>query len=257
MTRTGIPYLDLTYNPGGFGCSGNCRKCWARRLARRVGRNIGCPDCAAFRVHLHPERFGQPAGRKKAATIGVQFTGELFDPTRSAEDIQAVLSSIRHSPQHAYVFLTQHPEIMAGPEAMAGEVEWRRPNWFCGITIRHQDHLERRMASLMRFSQKIWLSVEPMTGPIDLWVHLPRLSGVVIGCDNQATAPHARWRWIRKVVFDCRRADVPVFVKQIRKARSGRLLRNPADFPQDLQVRQVGWPLAGQPAGHDHYTPPQ
>ena len=31
MNRTGIPYLDFTWNPGGFGCSAGCPGCWARR----------------------------------------------------------------------------------------------------------------------------------------------------------------------------------------------------------------------------------
>ena len=66
MNKTGIPYLDFGWNPGGCGCSNGCDGCWARvKVAPRVGRINDCDDCKNFRVHFHPERLGDPAKRKK------------------------------------------------------------------------------------------------------------------------------------------------------------------------------------------------
>ena len=115
MNKTGIPYLDFCWNPGGFGCtnSANCPTCWSRRQATQPGpTRPTCPDCQAFRVHFHSERLTRklsPEGRRKPAVIGVQFLGDLFDPARPIEQILSVLELMQRAPQHTYVLLTQQP----------------------------------------------------------------------------------------------------------------------------------------------------
>lgn len=255
MNRTGIPYLDYTWNPGGCGCSKGCPHCWAReKVAGRVGRNIGCEACRNFEVHWHPERVEAPYHRQKPTTIGPQYTGELFDPQRPTEHIISVLIEARIAPQHTYVFLTQQPEIMAGPLLMANEHEWSRPNWFCGITARDQDQLAEGLTALRDIPHHIWLSAEPLEQWLDLKPYLPRLHGVIIGTNNNADAIQAQPEWIADMTRQCEMAGVCVFVKQIRTYATGRrLLTNPAEFPDYLAIRELVWPLAGQPGCRDHY----
>jgi len=243
MSKTGIPYLDFTWNPCGFGCSAGCPTCWARRLAPRIGKNVRCAKCAAFEVHLHPERLDQPGRRKKPATIGVQFTGELFDPHRPGEEIDAVLAAARAAPQHTYVFLTQRPQIMI---RHCGD--WRRrieDKWFHGFTVRHEMQMAGMYQALHRIRGKKWISAEPLVSPLDLTAGytLDDLAGMVVGCDNNPKAPQPSTSWIRSIVDECRTADVPVYVKQIRNGVTGRLLTNVEEFPVDLRVRELPWPL--------------
>jgi len=252
MTRTGIPYLDLRHNPGGFGCSATCLTCWARPLAARLGPHIACDAGPRFAVHLHAERLRDPIRRRKPATIGVQFTGELFDPLRPAQEVHRVLGPIRKAPQHVYVFLTQRPDIMAAERFLGAPAEWARPNWFCGVTARTQAELDRRMGHMARIHHPKWLSAEPMRGPMDLRKHLADLRGVVIGCDNDPKAAKTAPQWIRAMTRQCEAAAVPVYVKQIRATR-GRLLTDPREFPADLAIRELPWPADGKPGGWDHY----
>ncbi len=70
MNKTGIEYLDYTWNPL-VGCSGEgCavrEHCWAMRQAKR--RKHECQDCYDFKPHNHVERVEQPL--RKSLTTGV------------------------------------------------------------------------------------------------------------------------------------------------------------------------------------------
>ena len=234
MNKTGIPYLDYTWNPGGCGCSKGCHLCWGRG------------ECA--------ERLHEPAARQKRTTIGVQFTGELFDPERPFWHTTAILGAARRAPRHTYVFLTQQPHGMA--RYLAAETEFSRPNWFAGITARDQGQLDAGMKALERIPHKIWISAEPLAGPLDFKPYMNRIWGVIIGTNNNADAIQAQPEWIASITRQCERAGICVFVKQIRTADTGRrLLTDPADekFPRYMRIRELVWPLAGQPACRDHY----
>jgi len=235
MNPTGIPYLDLTYNPGGAGCSRGCPKCWARNAALRIGRNIGCRKCETFAVHLHDERLGRPAAS----------TGELFDPRRPIDDVRRILESIRAAPQHTFILLTQQPHLMLRDEYRF------RPEWFCGITARHQRQLDAGMRNLLQVRCRRWLSAEPLEGPMDLRPWLRFLDGVIVGANDNADEPEARPAWIASIARQCEAASVPVYVKQIRI--DGRLATNSERFPEYLRIGELPWPCGGLPAGWDHH----
>jgi len=238
LTRTKIPYLDYTFNPCGFGCSAKCDGCWAKSLAPRIGKNIGCELCASFTPHLHPERLGDPVKRKKPAVIGVQFTGELFEPDRSQSDMIEILHGCkcRH---HEMVFLTQRSVVMA----KAMQMYWDGPapeNWYLGVTVRDQDD-SRRIDDLVGRGEKVWVSLEPLRGHVWSRYRLEEFSGVIVGCDNRRKAPFEN-AWARDILAQCRDARIPCYIKQIR-SEDGRLLTDPKDFPEDLRVRELPWTL--------------
>ncbi|HUX17324.1 MAG TPA: DUF5131 family protein [Phycisphaerae bacterium] len=297
MNRTGIPYLDFAWNPFGFGCSNRCDGCWARRLAPRVGKNtcppgarlraagrqggrrVGCPDCAAFRPHFHAERLDQPARRRKPAAIGVQFTGELFDPGQPDERIREVLDAAREAGIHDYVFLTQQIERAAA--CMRWYWGAFGGFWHLGATVRDQPEADEAVPKLLAARGPIrsrWVSIEPIRGPVDLGYTFTRayrraggravLDGVIVGSDNRP-ARRFSLAWVRQIVAACRAAKVPVFVKQLilprcdecrtvaeppaaagepcPDCRVGRLrlacVTNPAKFPPDLRIRELPWTL--------------
>ena len=78
MSKSNIDYKGIgadgrpvdwmyAWNCGGFGCSNlaDCPGCWSHDMCHRSA----CPECAAFHVHLHPERLGQPAATKKPGIV--------------------------------------------------------------------------------------------------------------------------------------------------------------------------------------------
>ena len=239
LTRTKIPYLDFVTNVCGFGCSAGCDGCWARRLGPRVGKNIGCKDCAAFTPHLHPERYGDAAKRKKPAVIGVQFTGELFEPKRLQGDMIEILQGCECS-HHEMVFLTQRPYEMV--DAMYKYWDDSPPtNWYTGITIRNGIE-SRRMDCIPSEFVAPWISAEPLHEHVWLRYRLEGFAGVVVGCDNRRKIPFDN-DWARDILRQCRDARIPCYIKQIRSEDGKRVLTDPADFPEDLRVRDLPWTL--------------
>lgn len=311
MNKSGIPYLDLAWNPCGFGCSNGCEACWARAITARMGKSL-CPDCRAFNVHIHPERLEgklAPFARKKPAVVGVQFTGDLFDAERSALQIERVLDTALAAPQHTYVFLTQ--QISRAQQWFSQSAWWHEygltslpDNWFIGATVRTQEQWNATAPLLMTIPGRKWLSIEPLEGPLDLrlcpqdetceadepfpvacspcssgrhwlWMHEGEwcgLEGVVVGHNNSFLhAGTGTLSHVRGVVEQCRAADkkVPVYVKQLwlTKCTCGqfnhgphgcpvngmdgrRLYRDVAEFPEDLQVRQLPWTTATKGDGN-------
>ena len=226
MNKTGIPYLDFTWNPGGCGCTNGCPTCWARgKVAERVGRNIGCDDCKNFRVHWHPERLGQLAKRKKPAVIGVQFTGDLFDDQQVAVNVGDALRACWDAPQHTYVFLTQRPVNMARfMNGIFGEDDGPPDNWYIGATIKQAcPKAQEDLAALLSIrSNNLWISHEPSQGllPLAGTVHAAqgRLKLIVVGADNDVRQPR-EVEWLRYAASAANeKTDFPppaIYVKQM------------------------------------------
>lgn len=298
INPSNIPYLTHTWNPGGFGCSHGCPTCWARKIPARMGRSCPCPDCREFKVHLHRERL-LPENMKPARlprVIGVQFTGELFDPQRPYPDIFKVLDAAWRltSPPgvcgDTFVFLTQRPDIAA--DAIKEWMDARsRPSlpdrWWFGATIKGGD-ADQAACDLVNLlgipSDNLWLSVEPIQGELPMdrvdeslaQLDPGRIRLLVIGADNNPAQPFDL-AWVRSTVQSYRRGPLAkaylrayLFVKQLWQwqcpnceryfesrpadgerctcGTSGlafrkRLVKHACDFPPDLAVQNLPWPL--------------
>lgn len=241
MTKTGIPYLDLTWSPCGFGCSKGCRTCWARKLAKRIGTNNGCPDCLAFRPHFHPERLDEPSRRRKPAVIGVDFYADLFDPSRDQDTVNLVLDAAKATTNmlQTFVFLTErYGRCINTIHRWHNRAGCLPPsNWWIGATIRNQADADTVAAEWADMPAKKWLSLEPLEGPVTAdW---NRITGsIIIGCDNDASVPWSN-QWAVDVIDNF---HGPVYVKQIRLA-DGRLTDNPTLYPPELRRREMPWTL--------------
>ena len=235
------------WNPGGFGCTGGCKCCWARPLGKRQAHN--CEKCANFEVHIHPERLPWPAKKKKPGVVLVNFTCDTWDPARSGMlERDAMLEAAHQAPHHTYVWLTQHPE----------RIKWLTPappNWYFGCTIRTQAEADERLPIFLDIPGNLWLSMEPLWGAIAVndeqagarLASYGNLKGIIVGHDNRRRAPGTdTLDHIRSVVQQCKAAGVSVYVKQIQ--HQGRFLRasHPDEFqlyPADLQVRDLPWSM--------------
>jgi len=199
INPSNIPYLTHTWNPGGFGCSRGCPTCWARKIPPRMGRSCPCPDCRDFKVHLHEERLRpehmKPA--RKPRVIGVQFTGELFDPQRPYVDICACLDAARPlTGTDTMVFLTQRPDVAADAikEWMDARQRTSLPaRWWFGATVKNPAGLRFAMEHLTQIpSDNLWLSCEPLEAGLEFSDYLtlyPQIRLVVLGADNTPGRP--------------------------------------------------------------------
>ena len=104
-------------------------------------------------------------------------------------------------------------------------------------------------------SYKHWVSCEPLLGPINL--HLdemvnasaayqyggkiePLIKQVIVGCESGPKRRPCKIEWIEDIVEQCRKANVPVFVKQM-VLPNGEFTNDISKFPKHLQIRQLVW----------------
>jgi protein gp37 len=128
-----------------------------------------------------------------------------------------------------------------------------RPNVWLGTSVSDQATVEKLVPELLDCDELcpvLFLSIEPLLGPIDLewfWSRFPGIRWVIVGGES---GPHARacdLAWIRSIRDQCKAAGVPVFVKQLGR---GPLETEAAlrladakggdwnEWPADLRVRE-------------------
>lgn len=97
----------------------------------------------------------------------------------------------------------------------------------CGFSAENQEWFDKRavqMAPLMRMGVKVWVSAEPLLGPIMMtgydgqyrrgWLDKPGLSWIVVGGESGHGHRTCQVDDINSIVRQCVEAEVPVYVKQ-------------------------------------------
>ncbi len=246
MNRTGIDYLNYTWNPT-HGCSPispGCANCWAHAMSKRLaGMGVGGYDKAEpFRVTYHPDRLVEPLKLRKPARIGVSFMGDLFHEYVHDGFIRRVIEITAETAQHQYLILTKRPTRMRKYFHEYG-FEGHGENLELGVTVENADCLWR-VDELLKIPAAVrFVSLEPLLGPVNIRPLLAcarcGISGVdwvIVGCEKGPGRRRCDLDWIRGILYDCRNADVPCFVKQIEV--DGRVSSDPNEWPEDLRVRE-------------------
>ena len=100
MNKTGIEYLDYTWNPIAMRCtpiSEGCQKCWHITRAKMLTKNPVISGFAQkgysgkYRPSFITSRLSGPAKVKKPSRIGVQFMGDLFHDDADHSDIDEII----------------------------------------------------------------------------------------------------------------------------------------------------------------------
>lgn len=150
------------------------------------------------------------------------------------------------------------------PERIFDYLQKYRHNVWLGTSVSDQDTANDAVDKLVEccdLSPVLFLSVEPLTGPVDLTSWLMRdpspIGWVIIGGESGPNARPCDLKWIRSIVAQCDAAGVPCFVKQMGAVsvnsstergpwpfRPAKTLlwsgkgENVAEWPADLQVQQ-------------------
>jgi len=245
-----------------------CRNCWAAALARRLPATHGgietCPRCqgigdtkqtAGFgmvltdicptchgrgdapvpfsRLVLHPARLDQPLHWRTPRVVLVCSRGDLFHDAVPDEFIFRVCHTIAQAPHHRYLLLTKRWQRMARMAlpmldhlGSNGDPVW----W--GFSAWDNDSA-KRVAEIVRnrFMQcdQVWLSLEPLLGPVDLGEDMGLFNFVVAGCESGPGRRPASDRWFERLREQCADAGRPFYLKQMaeREDGSGRVVHYP------------------------------
>ena len=238
-------WWEKTFSPI-VGCrkvSPACDNCWAEAWASRFGQSFE-PHSTTRR---HPPRNG------------VVFCGpetDLFGCWRSDDDILEDLEKTQCKGT-IYVWLTKRAGRMARLLNKLDDIKlkhdaiwfpetWYSKNYF-GFTAENQEWYDRRRDNIYNdwpLWANLWVSCEPLLGPIDLKagnvVAGSRLKWCVVGCESGANRRPCKIEWIEGIVEQCREANVPVFVKQVC-LRNNKFTRDINEFPDNIRIRQVPW----------------
>lgn len=275
MTR--IEWTERTWNPT-TGCdrvSPGCDNCYALTMAARL-RAMGQPKYQTdgdlrtsgpgFGLAVHRDVLDLPLTWRKPSLVFVDSMSDLFHPDVSTEFIVRVWTTMARTPHHTYQVLTKRPqrakelvwriqELVEVALLRAGEgSDWQTPeypdiyegwlpNVWLGTSIENDryvwraDHL-RATPAAVRF-----LSLEPLLGPLPS-LDLTGIGWVIVGGESGPGARPMDLDWVRDIRDQCAATGIPLFVKQLGSAWTGRYHNDPKggnieSFPADLRIREM------------------
>ena len=276
---TKISWADATWSPL-VGCdkvSRGCDHCYAIRNAHRMAAHPNRLVADAYagveaggewtgNVNLLANRLDQPLRWRKPRMIFVNAQSDLFHKDVPDEFIARVFAVMALTPRHTYQVLTKRHGRMrsllrsdnfrpAVEDAMRGVVAahrterawhkaWPLPNLWLGVSVEDQATADLRIPALLDTPAAVrFLSCEPLLGPMDLQMAVPRpctcgpgqtfLIGetrahktgcpalrwpfpdwVIVGGESGPGARPMHPDWARSLRDQCAPVGVPYFFKQ-------------------------------------------
>lgn len=200
--------------------------------------------------------FNLPLKLKKPSKIFTCSLTDFFHPACDSYRNEAwdiIRKCQQNNSKHIFQILTKRPERICDclPDDW-GEIN---TNVWLGTSIGSNEGL-KRLNNLVYHEKPIWnprvefLSLEPLHGEIDLpQKELLYIGWVIVGGESGNEHGKYRYReckleWIEKIVNDCKKLNIPVFVKQLgtHLAKELKLTdrhgRNINEFPEHLRIRQ-------------------
>jgi protein gp37 len=291
--HTDISWCDSTVNPmtGCSGCelwrTGMGGTCYAGKLHEtRLTKSLPHLYAPTFtEVRLAPGRMVQAArwsdlsgkvrpdkpwldGRPRHIFVGDM--GDILSDAVPFEYLKSELIDVATSEagsHHVWMVLTKRARrLVRFADHLNGElgISWPANIW-PGTSITTQRRIGRGVTLALNFQRHYFLSVEPLLDAVDLAeiFEAARPMLVIVGGESGHDARRCDLAWIRKVIDQCRRWEVPIHIKQLGARASdevngiaGKLLRVHPDaggvtqrlkdshggdieeFPPDLRVRQ-------------------
>lgn len=252
MKESKIEWTEATWNPlrGCTRVSEGCRFCYAERVADRFS-GAGQPyEGLTTRgkdgrprwnneIMLVPHMLKKPLSWKQPRRIFVNSMSDLFHEKVPFDYIQQVFDVMQQANWHEFQILTKRAERLAD---LAPQLEWTDNIWM-GVSIEDARVVDRADALRTVPSAIRFLSLEPLIGPIpDL--NLEGLDWAIIGGESGNQARIMEPEWAVDLLNQCKRANVPCFIKQMgtqwAKRCGSTSWKGEAfnEFPEALQVRE-------------------
>lgn len=220
MNKTKIEYVDFSWNPIKGLCPVGCWYCYARKIYKRFGMNP--------KVFLNLNELIMPFP-KKSSRIFVCSTFELFHPVADKWRDE-IFEVINLEPQHTFIILTKMPENIDRPMP---------DNAWLGVSVTGKNGDDDRIRILCNDSEDKhkFISFEPLLGDVAMkgWNAFPDYVDTLFWCIVGRLTDHGHAQDpsranVKRIVDECRRAKVPVFLKNnLREIWGGPLIQ---EFPK-------------------------
>lgn len=259
MENTKIDWCDSTWNPV-TGCLHGCEYCYAKRIARRFGDSAA--ECGTIRNQyvklkdepypygfdptFHRYRLDRPKIWTKARNIFVCSMADLFGEWVPDKWIEKVFDACDKAPQHNYLFLTKNPDRYdhAIEDNYKNYVVDHMKNFWFGTTVTNDEDLlingRTLLASVLMNCDKAktfnhFLSIEPLLEEITQLQRLKHHDWIIVGAETgrRKNKVILERKWIDDIVSECRKENVPLFMKSSLTEIWGEPLIQ--EFPEGLR----------------------
>lgn len=196
-----------------------------------------------FKPTLYRYKLNEPQKWKKGRNIFVCSMADLFGKWVPDSWIEEVFAACEKSPQHNYLFLTKNPvrySLLQDKEKLI-----KKPNMWYGNSITNKEQMEISdyETGLLGGKARTFYSIEPLLEDITeskFWKNSCSkwyMDWVIIGAETgrrkDKIAPERKW--IENIVSNCKKEDIPVFMKSSLADIWGEPLIQ--EFPKELKRR--------------------
>lgn len=272
--RSAIEWTDHTFNPW-WGCirvSPGCEHCYAETFAKRVGQRVWGPAKTTERRLFGEAHWREPvkwnALAEKAGVRARVFCASMADvfedhPALPAERAK-LWPLIEATPWLDWQILTKRPENverMVPREWLGGFPD----NVWLGTSVEDQVRADERIPALVEHRDRaavLFLSCEPLLGPVALGRLVKLLDWVIVGGESGPGARDCYIAWIDAIRDQCQ--STALFIKQLGRhpiVYDGGTSRNVrlndakggdwTEWPEDLRIREMPARGAAQPEATD------
>jgi protein gp37 len=204
-------------------------RCWARRECHRLAANPN-PKIAAFhrgltnaygewtgRVKLNMDHLTDPSRWKKPQRVAVAYHGDLFRAEEN--EVAKVFMVMDYRCRHEFLVLTKCAK--EARDFLLSQYDygdaWSK-NLRVGFSASDQAEFDARWVHMRELAVAgwfVWVSLEPLIGPVDISAALKQgLRWVVVGGESGPGARPMHPDWARGIRDQCRAAKVPFWFKQ-------------------------------------------
>ncbi len=246
--ETKISWTDHTANFW-WGCqkvSDGCKHCYAETLSKRFGKHIWGPaemtsrerKKAIWQDILKWDKEAKADGVRRRVFVS-SMSGFLEDHPQVAEWREEAMNLLERLEWLDVLLLTKRPE---NAYLLGDWNEFGLPEhvWF-GTTIENNRQTQRMIDALLVPAKIHFFSVEPMLEFVDMqFISEPnplRDTWVVCGGESGPACRPFEWDWARDLRDQCKRANVPFWMKQGGGYPNSR--HELRDIPADLQIREL------------------
>lgn len=270
-----IQWTEESWNPiaGCSKVSPGCANCYAERMSGRLqglaikkindneppGSNekyIGTVRDGKWTgtIQLDFKSLDKPKKWRKPKMIFVCSMSDLFHEDVPSDVIDKVFETMEDCSQHTFQVLTKRPQRMASytRDRLQRLMRWA-PNVWLGTSVEDQERADERIPRLAHCPAALrFLSCEPLLGALNLKPFLDAriVDWVIVGGESglPLRSRPSNLEWYADIIAQCRRAKVPVFVKQLgtlphlkgeRWHHSFDHGGDPEDWPRLLRVREM------------------
>lgn len=201
-------------------------------------------------IVLNEKALNNPKFPRKKSIIGVNFMSDTFHENVTIKTLTKIFDIMKSHPEHQFLLLTKRPDnLFKVINYFENETyislsyySWKYKNIWFGVSVENQATADERIPLLLKLKDinpniKLWVSVEPMLGEVDLSKWINKIDWVVVGAESGKHRRYCPPIYMHTLVQQCVGSNIPIFIKQYHK-KDLTLIKDIQYFPDYLQYQQ-------------------